>query len=174
MEKYPDYGKSQIQAEKVLQENDIISVPIPIDQIAMNYGLQIFISDFNDSTESGLLSPKEKKVYINRKDSIARRRFTLAHELGHFLMHKGLEEIKHKEFIERRSPISGEKPWYEKEADAFAAHLLVPIIFLKKEGYIFSTKENIPFQKVYDLSKKYDVSIDVIGYQINRMNREKQ
>ncbi len=160
MEKQPNYKKARREAERVLEENSILSPPIPIHEISMNYGLQIFMYEFDDPNQSGLLNFKEKTVYISKDNSIVRRRFTLAHELGHFLMHKELG-VDH---IERISPIAGEKPWYEQEADAFAAHLLVPLNFLNKEG---DNLKDIAF-----LANRYDVFVDIIGYQIKRMKNE--
>ena len=93
-----------------------------------------------------------KKIRVNKSDHSFRRRFTIAHELGHFLMHKDLR----KEFIERRSPIAKEKPWYEQEADAFAAHLLVPLEFLKEDSRNCLSSIN--------MQNRYQVSDSVIGY----------
>lgn len=154
----PDYSKAKKQAEKIIEENCILEPPIKIIYIAENYGLTVFISDFENPKQSGILNFDEKIVHLNRADHAFRQRFTAAHELGHFLMHKDLGE-KH---IERRSPILGDKEWYEKEADAFAAHLLVPLHFLKKE---------LSVETVRSLSKKYQVSEDVIGYQLKRIKK---
>lgn len=155
MEKQPNYQKAQDQAEKVLRENYVLEVPVPIGEVCERYGLTVLLANTNQQENSGVLDFEGKLIYINKLDSNFRQRFTVAHELGHFLMHKELG----KKHIERKSPIAGEKPWYEKEADAFAAHLLVPLEFLKQDCCL----------PLSDISQKYKVSFDVIGYQMNRL-----
>lgn len=54
----------------------------------------------------------------------ARRRFTLAHELGHYLLHA----VEKKEFVDRTEEMyrSGSISRFEAEANHFAACLLMP------------------------------------------------
>jgi hypothetical protein len=52
-----------------------------------------------------------------------RARWTVAHELGHLLLHRDLDAI---ERIHGSGPRSGSDYRYEREADAFAAELLMP------------------------------------------------
>lgn len=63
-----------------------------------------------------------------------RRRFTLAHEIGHYCLHsldskKGFTDS-------RRSMSRSESYWdkYESEANAFAAELLIPIALVPQRG----------------------------------------
>lgn len=68
-------------------------------------------------------------VFVNASDSIARRRFTVAHEIGHFLLHRAL--MTNGRWI-ADSPqmiheVDEETSWlHEREANRFAAELLMP------------------------------------------------
>ena len=166
-DKKADFKKCEEKANLVLEENCVLEAPIPIKALARQYGLTLAVGEptkIEISRFSGYLDFEEQEIVVNCFDSVYRQRFTIAHELGHFLMHQDLSG--NKKLINRKSPINSkqnDKPWYETEADAFAAHLLVPLHFLKKEDLTIST--------IQDLSKKYGVSFDVIGYQLKRIER---
>lgn len=72
-------------------------------------------------------------VFVRREDNLARRRFSAAHELGHFLMHV---EPEQPEFVMQDTTAAMTEPsveddWLElgareREANRFAAELLMP------------------------------------------------
>ena len=161
-----DVKKCLKQAEKVIKENSITSPPIPVVDIANSYGL--IVEEDNLMGDAGKLFFKENKIVINENDQIPRRRFTIAHELGHFLMHRNLAEFQKKECIERSMPIlAEEKEWYEKEADYFAANILVPFDFLK--DCIEKNKDKADFlteNRIYFLAEKFNVSPTMMHFRI--------
>lgn len=59
-------------------------------------------------------------IYLDERLSEHDRRFVLAHEMGHMLLHKKSNAI----FMDTRTQFNTSK--YEKEADLFAMSLLVP------------------------------------------------
>jgi Zn-dependent peptidase ImmA (M78 family) len=71
----------------------------------------------------------------NMNQSPNRRRFSLAHELGHHLLHPDRTELEDRSSIDSPPPgpdeFSGKDP-YEAEADIFAGELLVPLPMLKR------------------------------------------
>ena len=71
-------------------------------------------------------------IGVNAKQSPARRRFTIAHEFGHFLLHAGLSShVDHNYRVNFRSDESSLAVEVEKiEANFFAACLLMPKQFL--------------------------------------------
>lgn len=151
---------AKTRAEEILKENYITTPPIDVYEIAKNEGLEIEIKDFGDkfSNISGYIKPEMRTIFINSRDSENRRKFTVAHELGHWLLHRDkLEKEPEKYAILYRIPIgrsSGDP--IEQEANYFAANLLVPEALLSgMRGY---TEEQ--------LSKEFMVSKDVIGYRI--------
>ncbi|MDR2175609.1 MAG: ImmA/IrrE family metallo-endopeptidase [Synergistaceae bacterium] len=78
-------------------------------------------------------------LLVNSRLPQGRFRFSIAHELGHFLLrHRPLAYIG-----EKRSPA------IEKEADAFASELLLPEDFLRADAARFT---------VPDLARRYKVS----------------
>ena len=153
-----DFVKCKEMAKKVLEENAIIAPPIPIIDIANNYGLTV-LEEKLESHHSGKYMPAEHKIIINNKDSSPRQRFTIAHELGHCLLHQDRQELQEKEVFARKLPICAtEKKWYETESDFFAAHLLVPFPFLKE---MLEKEQN----DLYRLAQRFNVSLTMINFQ---------
>jgi hypothetical protein len=72
----------------------------------------------------GLLDRREKLIKVASKFHIEWRRFTLAHEIGHWLLHPNLTSL-------REAPLCGgeransRRSLEEQEADFFAAELLI-------------------------------------------------
>jgi Zn-dependent peptidase ImmA (M78 family) len=95
-------------------------------------GVSVRYSDLKEV--SGLVVRKDGNALIgvNRTDSTVRRRFTLAHEFAHVLLHEGKELRFDKDFrVNLRSEMSSTRTDIEEiEANFFAASLLMPRKFL--------------------------------------------
>jgi len=120
------------------------------------------VEDFPDTVDA-LIVEDGSKVYaaVNAKQHLHRRRFSLAHELGHYFMHRqGMPE----EDITIDNPPSADENYIatkspaEIEADLFAGELLVPLQMLKPH-----IQKGIP-----ELSRLFLVSEQVISIAISR------
>ena len=159
-----DYQKAKENAEKTLKDNYIESVkdlPIRPDKIAFTYGIEVKYIDFSDKFKevAGYVNINKNTIYVNDNDHANRQTFTIAHELGHVLLHKQeLEEGNHDIAILLRLPIGNhENNPLEREANYFAANLLVPTKFLAVYENIANTSS---------LSKIFLVSEDVIRFRL--------
>lgn len=110
------------------------TIPVDVTKVAEHYGLLIREQELEDAV-SGMLLVKDKRAVIgvNRNHHPNRRRFTVAHEVGHYLMHTGESQV----FIENLSLYRDElsksgTDVREIEANAFAAELLMPSNALRK------------------------------------------
>ncbi len=105
------------------------SVPVPIDEIAVDLlGLRVHLVE--DLPFSGALYPAERLVCLcasEARESEGRRRFTLAHEVGHWVLHHrrrpGAAGDVH---VLHRDHTPGSRDPKEREANTFAAELLMP------------------------------------------------
>lgn len=157
-----DYKRAKAKAEEVLKENFVVSPPIDIEDLVTNYGLQVVEVDFDLDPKfhnvAGLIDPKEKTIFVSNKDSETRKAFTIAHELGHWLLHQEkLQSEPEKYSILYRIPIGtlNSDP-VEKEANTFAANLLVPKHLLDKYKDL----------DVDTISRIFGVSPEVVGYRL--------
>ena len=105
-------------------------LPIPIESIAEHYlGYDIEISDegvFANPMVLGGIIFNEKKIMVNAATEAheGRYSFTLAHEIGHHVLHKAIFEAAHSEQMVCREDAN--KPIEERQADHFAGALLMP------------------------------------------------
>ena len=128
-------------------------------EIAENYRLQVFFANFGMYNEvSGFLDYANRSIIVNVSDAATRKTFTIAHELGHFILHKKLFEEHPEDYtVLMRSPMGAVKDPLENEANSFAANLLVPKVFLNKYKDIASISE---------LAKLFIVSEEVIRWRM--------
>ena len=105
-------------------------LPIPIESIVEHYlGYDIEISDegvFANPLILGGIMFDENKIMINAATEAheGRYSFTLAHEVGHHVLHKAIfEAAQNNQMVCRED---GNKPIEERQADHFAGALLMP------------------------------------------------
>lgn len=157
-----DYQGVKLKAEQVLQENFINNPPIDVYEIAKNEGLEIEVKDFGDKFNdiSGYIKPEIRTIFVNSRDPENRRKFTIAHELGHWILHRDkLKSEPEKYAVLYRIPLGrAQDDPIEQEANYFAANLLVPQEMLTvRKGE--KTEE--------ELATEFQVSRDVIGYRLS-------
>ena len=96
-------------------------------------------------------------MYVNRDDSPRRQNFTIAHELGHWTLGHQPEDydamFRQTNEEKRYNPI-------EKEANCFAANLLMPVRFFVRLAAQY------PDFSVTDMRKLFGVSEDAFKSRI--------
>ena len=104
--------------------------PIPIVKIARELGVKVYKSKGLPGHISGLIradpergGPSGYAIYTNANHSPKRRRFTIAHELGHYALHRDLIGSGITDDALYRSRLGGP---IERQANRFAAELLMP------------------------------------------------
>ncbi|MEX1012746.1 MAG: ImmA/IrrE family metallo-endopeptidase [Waddliaceae bacterium] len=151
-----DYLKARDEAKKIWMDWNLTSPPVPIIEIAESFGLTVRDVDFGERQAlSGILDIDNKKIYLNNNDSSTHKRFTVAHELGHWILHKELIREDPSLTLFYRKPIRGEEDNREKEANCFAANILVPLQQLALYANKYSD---------FELARFFAVSKEVIGY----------
>ena len=102
-------------------------IPVPVESIAEDLlGLRIGEADELDC--SGLLIPAERRIWVSgseARQAPGRRRFTVAHELGHWVC-QVLEGRWHPVYCRDVEAGANGYPPLEREANVFAAELLMP------------------------------------------------
>lgn len=131
----PDWNRARAEADQLTAIYN--SPPIPVLEIAEKLGLSVGISKFGKFSKdvSGFIDFSEKRIHVNEDDSFNRKLFTIAHEIGHWVMHREyyLKYTDKYEVMARQTGIKQNK--FEQEANAFAAALLVPDGLLKPLGF---------------------------------------
>jgi len=115
-----------------------IPPPIPVIEIAEFLGYDIdFRNDgiYEDINILGGLQINSSTIEINENlgNQEGRMHFTIAHEIGHLIMHASRNELSEQNDCKQDEGLDGNKENnLEKEADLFAAHLLMPSSEMKK------------------------------------------
>nr|VFJ72044.1 MAG: protein of unknown function (DUF955) [Candidatus Kentron sp. FM]VFJ72789.1 MAG: protein of unknown function (DUF955) [Candidatus Kentron sp. FM]VFK19643.1 MAG: protein of unknown function (DUF955) [Candidatus Kentron sp. FM] len=155
-----EYGGLSAQKflERVEQVCDFtITPPIDVDKIVQLLDIRLTEDvDFDKISIAGSVSIKHGHavIWLNPMENnySPRRRFTLAHELAHLILHID-PEIGIREFIDTGKTLNRKDSYWdskEYEANNFAAQLLMPIDLLKEYGnnIIDSHKEETGDEKM--------------------------
>jgi len=100
-------------------------LPVPVESIAEDLlGLHVELEELDGV--SGLLYPAERRIVLHASEPETRRRFTLAHELGHWVC-QCLEGTERPVFCRAEEVgLDPEAKALEREANIFAAEMLMP------------------------------------------------
>ena len=124
--------------------------PVPIIAVSEDLGLPVFfLNGFRDNI-SGMIKREDDgsyAIYVNSEHHPNRQRFTIAHEIGHFLLHK---KYIGDGIVDDALYRSGLGNTMENEANAMAANILMPASLLSQESLLTA--------KISDLAKKFKVS----------------
>lgn len=127
------------RAEKALRDSGAYRIPVPVDLVANHLSLTIEASLLHEKV-SGLLVVENKRgaICYNSTHVAVRQRFTVAHEIGHYLLHIP-KSMQSRLFIDRyvayrRDDEDGDTNDHEEvEANAFAAALLMPSSLVRED-----------------------------------------
>ena len=122
--------------QALLQENQVTTPPVPVEQIAKALDAQLRFSPLDDEL-SGMIYVKEGTpiIGVNALHHPNRQRFTIAHECGHLVLHK--TQITQEVHVDKVFPMlmrdavsAAGINEIEVEANLFAAELLMPVSLL--------------------------------------------
>ena len=124
------------------------TLPVPIEEIADSH-LGLLVRDADDLRDapgapdipegqslSGLLLPERGEIWVSAEEARQwppRRRFTIAHEIGHWQLHRHHAQAAFCRSVTVQDAAPAALPLPEEEANAFAAALLMPAGLLRAE-----------------------------------------
>lgn len=116
------------------------AAPVPVDLIARALGLMVLRVDYPDNISGAItkvLGGDDYQILVNRNHAMTRQRFTIAHEIGHYIYHRTLLDGGTGDTRAYRAdgtPFPNPKitAAQEQQANTFAANLLMPNHLIKK------------------------------------------
>ena len=157
-------GWARNQARKVLNRLEIAEPPVDVAQVAKQLGIKLADDREFESDISSLLLVKgdEFIICVNKMHHAHRRRFSIAHEIGHFLLHKDEAPYFDKDYEVYFRANAAESPddLREVEANQFAAELLMPLSMIRND------LNRTPPPTASDLAKKYKVSEQAMTFRL--------
>ena len=149
---------------KILQAEPDLPIPVPIEELARALDITGFEAMETNGFEGGLITDDGKSegvILFNAAAHPRRRRFTIGHELGHFLMPTHVVP-KYGRFLcsanDLRLQSAGEqdrRARMEVEANRFAARILMPKPALTAQ---LKRYKNPDLQHIPQLARQFDVS----------------
>ena len=140
-----DYQKAVISSHQT-------NLPVAVGAIAKDLGLTILKSTMPGSV-SGEIRESEGVVTIkvNRHDVKERQRFTIAHEIAHFLLHRERLASGITDDVLYRSRLSDD---LEREANRLAADIIMPASLIQEALDIHSAlKPDERYKKIAELAQ---------------------
>lgn len=140
------------------------TAPVDVIGIARALGLDVFPTFFNDQI-SGMIQRNTDGTYsilVNANDTPERQRFTIAHEIGHYLYHRNLIGDGVADSPAYRAPdasiYSGTslQQRHETQANQFAANILMP------NDLIRSIEAREPAISLPELARRLRVSLPAL------------
>lgn len=179
----PSYTPSDITEITLKLINSIGEfLPIDVDLIAEKHGLDLVPTPdlkFLSSTDAFYAPTLKQIAYDPNIYPPQRIRFSIAHELGHHILHYDvIKKIRFKDYTEWKDFIQSIPDWFwgkiERHANDFAGKLLVPRHLLLIELEKYSDKLEMAREAIGEdvdsvieflsgpLARKFDVSAGVI------------
>jgi predicted transcriptional regulator len=130
-------------------------LPVPVESIAEDLlGLAV---EEEPLAISGVLLPARRQIVLNAEESPARRRFTLAHELGHWVC-QCQEETAAPIYCRAEDVSLAAQRALEREANVFAAELLMPAPAIRE---LWPAKQSLDA-----LAAAFAVSDEAMGWRL--------
>lgn len=149
----------------LLKDNGVKEVPVDVEGIAKSLGIEIRKSPTEDDISGFLLRQDEGPAVIgvNILHHPNRQRFTIGHEIGHFVLRHKNGLYVDRSMVKLRSAASstGEDP-EEVEANRFAAELLMPADFIERDFENAPGMDFLDDRKMMQIAKRYQVSLQAM------------
>ena len=159
------------RASALLKQFQVESPPVPVEQLARDLGARLSFEPFDDDMSGMLYRDGERVIIgINSAHSQARQRFSIAHEIGHLLLHDGRPMFVDKAVRVnwRNADAALGEISEEIDANAFDASLLMPTPFLKSAiTRIVRQRAGIdPETLIRELADRFRVSLQAMEYRL--------
>lgn len=162
---YLHYNHPELYAQDILTALNL-TIPIDVYKICEFYDIKINYEDVDAAEAFLIVCNGKKNIVINRKKILykPRERFTIAHEIGHYIIpwHNSLHKCLNIGDFDSTNII-------ENEADIFASELLMPTNEIQQK--IIGRDVNLDLIK--ELAQEFNVSLGAMTRKIIKNTNEK-
>lgn len=153
----PTREQAEFMAELVLRDHGIVRAPVDVYELARHRGIVDVVEDDISKAAVMMGGPAGPVVILRRRDPPSRKRFSLAHEIGHRILHPAYASVH------ELAPIAARHDYdrLERTVNHFAACLLMPRGWIQEEVAIGRTTDEI--------AKRFDVSYDAMSRRMREL-----
>ena len=160
----------ECRAKEILTQHGLYSLPIDPVHLANRLGVTVNNAKFADDSLAALIAKRghTTRIFVEQSDPPYRKRFSIAHELGHHCLHlheDGEIVDKRADMFREREPAGGpisEDRMREIQANWFAAELLMPTEFVRGEW-----NRN---PSLSHMARVFNVSEEAMGYRLDTLD----
>lgn len=155
----------QSEVAELLQKSNITEAPVNVERVATGLNIAVRRTPSEDDISGFLLRHPggQAIIGVNTLHHPNRQRFTIAHEIGHFVLHQHDQVHVDRAIVKLRDRASskGEDP-EEIEANGFAAELLMPEEFLRSDLARLTFTDLLDDRRMQQLAKQFQVSVQAM------------
>lgn len=130
-----DFRRAKSAALHLLERAGVHEPPVDPVQLADSIGVDVVFVEFAGTSNdqiSGFYDCESNVIIVNKHEFPLRQTFTVAHELGHKVLHEEWARSDNYRILLRDPAVRDSNP-IEQEANFFAANLLMPRFMM--DGY---------------------------------------
>jgi Zn-dependent peptidase ImmA (M78 family) len=162
-----DLARPELLVAEILRQNPAMPVPVPLEELARLAGITKVEAFSSEGFEGALIANDTKSegaIFYSARGPRSRQRFTIGHELGHFLLpwHRQTSFQCTAEDISSRA----RKDW-DVQANQFSAELLIPTPLVKLRLAALGEPE---LAHVLQLSSDFETSIEMTARRIAELS----
>ena len=162
-----DLARPEQLVDEIVRQNPELPIPVPIEELATQAGI-VKIEAFASTGFAGALVANETKsqgaIFYSSNDPRSRQRFTIGHELGHFL----LPWHKQSSFECKAADMTfGANAAWEIEANRFSAELLMPRRFVMQR---LKQHREVELLHVRKLEREFETSFQMSARRYVELN----
>lgn len=148
----------RLEAERLLRAARVTRAPVSLREVVSHLNLSLVERRREPFVGEAALVPLGDGHAIELRGPAGerRQRFTIAHEIGHFLLH-GQRAV-----AERGGATNAATAGYEREADQFAAELLMPAAFMRQAVL----EDGLDVDRLAD---RFEVSVGAMRQRLRRL-----
>lgn len=163
-------AKNQERIEKLLDACGVSRAPVPVKKVASHLDIDVrFAPTKPDVSGALIVNGKEAYIAVNSTHHENRQRFTIAHEIGHYCLHKDGDHV-HFDGDFRVYARNGRSALaidvHEIEANQFAAELLMPTEMLRSDFVKLRAADE---SAIATLATKYRVSGKAMEFRLQNL-----
>jgi len=154
---------------EILRQVPDLPIPVPIEELAAAVEITAIHRMATENFEGGLITQPERRdgvILVNGKANRLRQRYTIGHELGHYLIaahqpgNSGQFACSKSDMNIRKADRDNRSQRMEAEANRFSAGILMPLIKFKAD---MRSQGGPDLNHVVALAATYDVSKEADG-----------
>lgn len=161
------------KASELLKSCGISTPPVNVEGIVASLGILLRRTPTEDNVSGFLLKQKSGPTVIgvNSLHHPNRQRFTIAHEIGHFVLHEFSDVHVDEYVLKLRSPESSAGVNEEEiQANRFAAELLMPPEMIETEISRLGVMDISDDRAMQQLAKQFQVSVQAMSNRLTTLN----